>query len=286
MGTLEGKIALVTGSTHGIGRATALLFAKEGAAVVVNGRDAEAGDEVVRAIREAGGKAAFFQADVGDSAALHALIRFTTDTYDGLHILINNAYSGGMGGWGSLAEISEEDWDHAMTAGFRSVFLGSKLAIPEIVRSGGGAIVNISSIHGFVTGFRSAAYNTIKAGIINLTRHMAMVYGKQGIRVNAICPGYIATEREKRWALRNPVKSETTPIIYPLGRAGEPEEVAQCALFLSSDMSSFVTGHTLVVDGGLTVQNHEEIIRPLEAHFRTKFAQEWGVGIQDEEPPS
>ena len=274
---LIGKTAVITGSTSGIGRATAILFGQEGANVVVSGRRGELGEQVVGEIRAAGGTATYLRADIGQSDQIKALMDHAVATYGRLDTLMNNAVSTTRG---SVVELTEEQWDTHMAVALKAVFIGCKLAIPEMIRGGGGAIINISSIHGFATGFRSALYATAKAGMLNLTRQMAMDFGHDGIRVNAICPGFIITEKQLSFTPMDSTKMQTTPIIYPLGRAGQPEEIAKSALFLASDAASFVTGHVLVADGGLTIQNHEAIISPLEDHFRERFAREWGVDLE------
>ena len=273
MDALRNKTALVTGSTSGIGEAIARLFAREGAQVVVTGRRETLGEVIVSEIVAQGGEARYYRADVMQSEDIEALVGFTRDVYGEIDVLVNNAYAGTS--WRPLLELNDEDWEVGITSSLLAIYRASKLVIPGMVRSGGGAIVNMSSIHGLLVGNGAAVYDTVKAGIINLTRQLALEYGHQGIRVNAICPGMILTAKEKRNASR--VKKETTPIIYPLGRAGRPDEVAQAALFLASEAASFVTGHALVVDGGISIQNHETLMKPLEAHFRRTLAREWGV---------
>ena len=286
-GQLSGKTAIVTGSTSGIGRATALVFAQEGANVVVNGRRTGLGEQVVAEIRDQGGSATYIPADVGVADDLKAMVRAAVDTYGRLDILVNNAISAVMGSFGSVVDMTEEGWDVMLRSSLTAIFLGCKFAIPEMIKAGGGAIINMSSVHGLMAGFGMAGYNTVKAGMLNLTRQMAMEFGPRGIRVNAICPGWILTEREvvmgqdKRFAHFFQYKALTTPVIYPLGRAGRPDEVAQACLFLASEASSFITGVTLPVDGGLTIQVHEALIMPLGKLFRETFAKEWGIDLEE-----
>lgn len=252
---LEGKVALVTGSTSGIGRATAKLFAQEGARVVVNGRRRELGEEVVGEIRDAGGDATFFRANVGRSDELRALVQFAVETYGRLDVLMNNAFSGKGG---SATEMEESDWDAHLAVSLKAFYLASKFAIPEMIKVGGGAIVNTSSVHGVLAGpstfFGSIAYETAKAGIINMTRQMAVDFGPHNVRVNAICPGRILTEKKVEWLSKNPDVDEREKLFYPLRRYGETLDVAKAALFLASDDAAFITGHALLVDGGLTAQ--------------------------------
>ena len=287
-GQLSGKTAVVTGSTSGIGRATALLFGQEGANVIVNGRREELGNEVATQIRQAGGSATYVRADVGVSDDLKDLVQSAVDTYGRLDILVNNAISFGPG---PRPALPEEMLDGMYRTSLRAIVVASRFAIPEMRKVGGGSIINMSSIHGILAGFGMGAYNTVKAGMLNLTRNMAMDYGHQGIRVNAICPGFILTEKQEE-LLSNPdhprhdhfrYKLLTTPIVYPLGRAGRTDEVAQACLFLASDASSFITGVTLPVDGGHTIQVQEELVDPLGRLFRRTFAKEWGIDLAEED---
>jgi NAD(P)-dependent dehydrogenase (short-subunit alcohol dehydrogenase family) len=251
MKRLEGKVAIITGSTAGIGRASAELFAEEGASVVINGRHREAGEEVVRAITAKGGKASFFLADVSKADEVKSLIQYAMDTYGRLDILMNNAYSGRGG---SVVAMSEADWDYTFAATIKAVALACKYAIPLMQRGGGGSIINISSVQGLGVYRENAAYNTFKAALINLSRQMAVDFGRSNIRVNAICPGRIVTESKIEFLKARPDEARRQKYVYPLGRPGTMREAAYAALFLASDESSFITGHALVVDGGLTAQ--------------------------------
>lgn len=284
--SLAGKTAIVTGSTSGIGRATAILFAQEGANVVVTGRRTALGQQVIEEIKDQGGSAIYVRTDVLVADDLKAMVRSAVDTFGRLDILVNNAISFAPGSFGSVLDTTEEGWDVMLRSGLTAIFLGSRFAIPEMIAAGGGAIVNISSANGLVVMHNMAAYSTVKAGVINLTRQMALDFGQYGIRVNAICPGYIHTEREVAMTDKAPAgtqawyKELTTPVIYALRRAGRPEEVAQACLFLASEASSFVTGAALAVDGGLTIVNAETLAMPLGELFRETFAKEWGVNPQ------
>jgi len=248
---LEGKVAIITGSTSGIGRATAKLFAEEGAKVIVNGRRAELGEQVVQEIKEKGGEAFFFQADISQKDQLRALINSADETYGRLDILVNNAWSGKIG---SILDLTDKDWEAGIAVSLNAVYLGCKYAIPLMTRGGGGSIINISSVHGLLASRHYLPYDAVKAGLIQMTRQIALDYGEQGIRVNAICPGWIIIERSEDIVQEHPKWLRLIKALYPVGRPGYPIDVAKAALFLASDDSAFITGHALVVDGGLTTQ--------------------------------
>jgi NAD(P)-dependent dehydrogenase (short-subunit alcohol dehydrogenase family) len=255
---LAGKVALITGSTAGIGRACAELFAEEGATVIINdhGLEPALGRAVTRQIKSEGGNASYFQADVHESGQVEALVRFALDTYGRLDILMNNAYSGEHN---SVTEITDTDWDGAYRVIIKAAAVACRSAIPEMIRQGGGTIINTASVHGLLGARRNAPYNAFKAALINLTRQMAVDYGRDGIRVNALCPGRIVTEAKTRMLEEHPEEVRRQKLVYPLGRPGTMREIAQAALFLASDDSSFVTGHALVVDGGLTAQLQDSV---------------------------
>jgi NAD(P)-dependent dehydrogenase (short-subunit alcohol dehydrogenase family) len=244
---LTGKIAIVTGGGSGIGRSTAIRFAKEGAKVTVADVDSIGGEETVNLIRESGADAIFVKTNVKDSNQIRNLINTTTITYGGLHILVNNA---GIGhSEVRSVDLSEEEWDHVIDINLKGVFLGIKYAVPELIKSGGGAIINTSSLLGLKGKKYQAAYNASKAGVVLLTQNAALEYGKYNIRVNAIAPGVIDTkiidgwkQDERRWPFISKANA--------LGRIGTPDEVANAIFFLASDEASFITGTTLSVDGG------------------------------------
>lgn len=244
---LNGKRAIITGGGGGIGRATAILFAKEGAEVVVSDIDKIKGEETVSLIKESGGKAIFFQADVRISDQVKALVDEAAAVFGGVDILFNNAGIGNPEVKG--ADLTEEDWDRVIDINLKGVFLGIKHVIPELKKSNAGAIINTSSLLGLKGQKYMTAYNASKAGVLLLTKNAALEYGKDHIRVNAIAPGVIDTEIIDSWKT-NPRKWPIISKANALGRIGRPEEVAQAVLFLASDEASFITGATLSVDGG------------------------------------
>jgi NAD(P)-dependent dehydrogenase (short-subunit alcohol dehydrogenase family) len=250
MGSLTGRRALITGGASGIGRATALLFAQEGAAVSVVDLDAEGGRRVIGEIQQAGGRAIFVRADVSSEEDCREAVRRTVSALNGLDILFNNA---GIVRRGSVLEVSEEEWDHVMAVNVRSVFLLSKYAIPVMARAGGGVIVNAASGWGLVGGPRAAAYCASKGAVVLLTKSMAIDHGLENIRVNCLCPGDTDTPMLRDEARQLGQSEELflqEAAQRPLGRIGTPDEVARAVLYLASDASSYVTGTALIVDGG------------------------------------
>jgi len=246
MGKLDVKVALITGAASGIGRATALLFAKEGAKVAIADYAPEAGQEAAEMIKEAGGEATFIEADVSKAADVERMVKTTVDTYGRIDIIFNNA--GIMGPFATTANTTEETWDLIMHINLKGVFLVSKYAIPVMLNQGGGVIINTGSFVGIDALTRLPAYTASKAGVIALSKAMAMEYGARKIRVNCICPGGIHTP------MTAPAGTGEPPIMpgQPLRRVGQPEDVAHAALYLASDDSSYVTGAILMVDGGYT----------------------------------
>jgi NAD(P)-dependent dehydrogenase (short-subunit alcohol dehydrogenase family) len=249
-GVLAGRVALVTGGASGIGRATALLFAREGAAVAISDIDEEAGLQVAREIVGGGGRAFFERADVASAADCERVVERALGEFGGIHVLFNNA---GIIRRASVVELSEEDWDRVMAVNVKSMFLMSRLVVPVMVKAGGGSIINTASGWGLVGGPRAAVYCASKGAVVQLTKAMAVDHGPQKIRVNCICPGDTNTamlrqeaqqlgEREDRFLAESARR--------PLGRIGKAEEIAEAALYLASDAASFVTGTALVVDGG------------------------------------
>jgi NAD(P)-dependent dehydrogenase (short-subunit alcohol dehydrogenase family) len=248
--SLEGKVAIITGAASGIGRATAPLFAREGAAVALADLHDVAGREVAREIQAAGGRAFFECADVSAAADCRRIVERAKAEFGALHILFNNA---GIIRRASVLETSESDWDRVMAVNVKSIFLLSKEAIPLMLESGGGSIVNTASGWGMAAGKRAAAYCASKGAVVLLTKAMALDHGPQKIRVNCVCPGDTDTAmlRSEAQQLGAPEKLFLAEAARrPLGRVGKPEEIAEAVLYLASDASAFVTGTALVVDGG------------------------------------
>ena len=248
---LENKIAIITGAASGIGKSIALAFSREGAKVVVSDINVENGEATAARIKADHGEALFIEADVSESKAVENLIDSTIKHFGVLDIMVNNA---GIEIVQRLADTDEQLWDRLIAINLKGVFLGTKYAIPKMLENGGGNIINMSSVAGIMGAGGLGAYNASKGGVVLLTKNTAMDYGKQNIRANCICPGFISTPMvENIMAL--PGAEEIKNKIFglcPAGRLGTPEEVAHCAVFLASDESSFINGHALVVDGGMS----------------------------------
>ena len=251
MSELEGKVALITGGTSGIGTATAEAFAKEGAKVVISGRREDKGEDVVKAINDQGGEAIFIRADVQKSVDIKNMIARTIESFGRLDYAINNA--GVEQNMTPFLDQTEEDYDFVMGTNVKGVWLSMKYEIEEMLKSGGGAIVNISSIFGIVAMANIPLYVASKHAVIGLTKSTALEFAQQNIRVNAVLPGAIKTPMIDRFA-----KDEETVqylnSLHPVGRVGKPQEVADACIWLCSDKASFITGSSIRVDGGFTAQ--------------------------------
>ncbi|MCH8282081.1 MAG: SDR family oxidoreductase [Chloroflexi bacterium] len=247
-GQLEGKVSLITGGGSGIGKASALAFAREGSKVVVADVNVDGGDETVRLIQDTGGEATFVRADVSNASDVSAMVDHAVQTYNRLDCAFNNA--GVSGGQGRIHEYAEDDWSRVLDINLTGVWLCLKYEIIQMLNQGGGAIVNTASVMGLVGGSRSPAYGATKHGVVGLTKTAAVDYAQSGIRVNAVCPGYIRTPMIEQGILLDPGGEERVVSRHPMHRLGTPEEVAETVVWLCSDAASFVTGHAMAVDGG------------------------------------
>lgn len=252
MGLQDEKVAIVTGAGYGIGRASALAFAREGAKVIVADISVEGGEETVKMVKDSGGEASFVKCDVSVAKDVEAMVGETIDTYGRLDCAHNNA--GIEGPMGPAAELSESDWDSVIGVNLKGVWLSMKYEIPQMLASGGGAIVNTGSIAGLV-GFQGlTAYSASKYGLNGVTKVAALEYAQAGIRVNSVCPGVIDTAMVDRLLAEHPEMGAGLTAGTPMGRMGEPDEIGEAAVWLCSDKASFVTGHDMAIDGGFTAQ--------------------------------
>ena len=251
MGRLDDKVALITGGASGMGKVASHLFAREGAKVVLTDVADEAGEAVAASIRGGGGQAAYVHADVSRASDAEAMVRFAVDSFGGLTVLYNNA-----GVFperdGSVTETPEEVWDLTIGINLKGVYLGCRYGIPAMIKSGGGSIVNVAS---FVALMGAAtpqiAYTASKGGVLSMTREIAVEFARRGVRANSLCPGPIETPLLQE-LLADPARRQRRLVHIPIGRFGRAEEIANAALFLASDESSYMTGTALVVDGGIT----------------------------------
>ena len=244
----EGKVALVTGGSSGIGKATALAFARAGANVVIASRRVTEGEQTVHEICERGGDAIFVKTDVSKASEVEGLMNQTIEFYGRLDYACNNAGTFAMG---RLFELSEEEWDRTINANLKGIWLSLKYQIPIMLQQKGGVIVNMASMSAIIGNPGVSIYSASKGGVLALTQSAAIEYAASGIRINAISPGVISTPM---------VDDIPTPLLediqskHPIGRLGKPEEIADAVVWLCSDKASFVTGHNMVIDGGYTAQ--------------------------------
>jgi len=262
---LEGKVALVTGASAGIGRAAALAFADEKAKVVIAARRREQGEETAAEIRKRGGEAVFIRADVSRREDVEALVDGAVKAYGRLDIACNNA---GVAGPHLVftADFPEEEWDKVIGTNLKGVWLCMKYEIRQMLRQKSGTIVNVSSVAGLIGGWFNSAYYASKHGVIGLTKAAAVEYAKEGIRINAVCPGTIQTQMAEQTMFKN--KNQVSAIrqaaLHPIGRIGTQEEVAAAIVWLSSDAASFVVGHAMVVDGGFLSRSGPVVVEGID----------------------
>lgn len=250
---MEGKIAIVTGGATGIGTATAQKLCELGASVAILDRNVQAGEETVRALQKAGGKASFHPCDVAVESEVAAAVKAVVKQYGGLHVLVSNA---GIQTYGDVVTTSPDVWDRTFNVHVKGCFFATKFAVPAMITSGGGAIVIVASVQSFTAVNNSAAYVAAKHALLGITRSIALDFAGKNIRANCICPGAIDTPMLRATAemTGSPEKLiQTVGKMHALGRIGRPDEVANAIVFLASDAASFITGTSLVVDGGLTV---------------------------------
>ncbi len=251
---LDGKTALVTGGGSGIGRAASLAYAREGARVVVADVNVEGGEETVQMIKEAGGDVILVHADVSKPDDTQAMVDKAVEAFGSLDCAFNNAGISGGRDRHLTADYPEEDWDRVISINLKGVWLCMRAEIPQMVKQGSGAIVNTASIMGLVATPGSVAYMAAKHGVVGLTKAAALEYATAGIRVNAVCPGYINTPLVRPLFDAHEDFEQRVVSRHPLGRLGEPSEIAEAVVWLSSDAASFVTGLNMPVDGGYTAQ--------------------------------
>jgi len=251
---LKDEVAVVTGAGSGIGKGIATVFSREGAKVVVADWDEQAGEKTAEEIRRSGGDAFFVKCDVSNEEQVKATIQVTIAKYGRINVLVNNA---GIGVYKTVLDTTSEEWDRCLAVDLKGVFLCSKYAIPHIKAAGGGAIVNIASVHSYQNVGGTAAYAASKGGVVALTRVMAIDYGRDKIRVNAVCPGWIDTPLTQSIFADTPDPEKARRDVERrqiLGRLGTPEEVGEATAFLASDEASYITGASLMVDNGMTAQ--------------------------------
>ena len=251
MGRLDGKVALITGGASGMGMVASKIFAGEGASVVLTDVTDDAGEAVAADIEAGGGRAHYVHADVSDEADAEAMVKAAADRFGGLHVLYNNA-GVMMSQDGSVTETDASIWDTTLDINVKGVAFGCKYGVPAMIASGGGSIINVASFVAWMGAATSqTAYTASKGAVLSMTREIAVEYARKGVRCNALCPGPIDTPLLAE-LLADPERRQRRFVHIPMGRLGQAEELAKAALFLASDDSSFMTGASLIVDGGIT----------------------------------
>jgi len=255
MGRLDGKVAIITGAGTGMGQTAAVIFAKEGAKVIVADVNQQAGEETVKMVRDAGGDATFAKVDVSKAEDAKNMVKTAVDTYGKLNVLYNNAGIGEQAA-AYTADCTEENWDKVLAIDLKGVWLCMKYAIPEMIKAGGGSIINVASQAATRGNFGLPSYTAAKGGVLSLSRGVAVEYADKNIRVNIIEPGYISTPMLKGFLDTMPEVKQKIIDGTPQRRIGKPEEVAWTVVFLASDESSHITGAELPIDGGITAWSH------------------------------
>ncbi len=246
MGRFDGRVVVITGAGAGIGRDSALAFAREGAAVAVLEVRAVRAEQTAELVRQAGGTAVAFPCDVRDGVQVEQAIAAVAERFGRIDVLFNNA---GTTRPGDVVSVSIEDWDMVLDVNLRGTFLVSRAVLPQMLALGGGAVINMGSVDGLAGDARMAAYNAAKAAVVNLTRSMAIDFGPRGVRVNCICPGLVGTPAVLR--MFSDESRQRMQAVTPLGRIGRPGDIASLAVFLASDDAAYINGTTVVADGGL-----------------------------------
>jgi NAD(P)-dependent dehydrogenase (short-subunit alcohol dehydrogenase family) len=262
---LANKVAIVTGSSNGIGKRTARRFAEEGASVVVSDVQDELGQAVVDRIRADGGTATYVHCDILQEEEIQRLVQTAVDTYGSLHVLVNNAM---VTAAKAAVDATADEFDRAMAGMPRASYLASKYAIPHMMKAGGGSIICISSVHGLLPARNNLGYEVGKSALFNLCRQISVDYAPHGIRANAICPGGVQSRLEDEDPTPDSPQSRYTREIYPTRRLGWPLDIANACLYFASDESSWVTGQTLAVDGGLTTQLQDDLAFRLASYIK------------------
>ena len=281
-GRLAGKVAIITGATLGLGKAAALLFAREGASVVIcdRGRTPAHAAAVLHEARGLSGQIAYRTCDVMKRDDISALVQFTLQRYERIDVLVNNAIIDNPGG--RIEEVSLQDWEEGIFCHLTAPFLFCRQVIPAMIRQGGGSIVNVSSNTALFGNTGISSYGPAKAGMISFTKHLAVAYGPHGVRVNALCPARMLTEKKLAMLEHNPAEVRRQQHIYPLGSPALPEQVAEVLLFLASEESAAVTGHNLIADRGAAASNSAAIVARLEADIRSRLEAQGSDWIADE----
>ena len=282
IGRLSGKVAIITGATQGLGKVAALLFAEEGAAVVIcdRGRTPEHAQEVLTVAEGLDGEIVHRICDVMKPKDIKDLVQFTLGRYGKVDVMVNNAVISNPAGL--LEDVTLEDWEAGLFCHMTAPLLFCKEVVPAMIQQGGGSIINVSSSDALFGNPSISSYGPAKAGMINFTRSIAITYAPYGIRANALTPARMLTEKKYRMLENNPAEIRRQDIVYPLGSPALPEQVAEVMLFLATDASEALTGHNLVADRGLSAQNPTAVASRIEADLRERLAEQGSTWLQEE----